>query len=168
MEIYPNLRIPFGDILEAIEKKLVLDNVVGDPGQIAWGTPRNVPQFSGPFDILLIARNGHHDPYDGGPAQFPIRRYVDIFYRSQAVADSGGGYKEWIKSVFVAGDEIINSVANDNWWPTDIMENLLTVQSVKFIGDAPPDYITPGSVFGDYVCSIECIYFPAIDPTKMP
>lgn len=168
MEIYPNLRIPFGRVLEAIEKKLVLDGVVGDQGQISWGTPRNIPQFSGPFDILLVARNGQHQPYDGGPAQFPIRRYVDIFYRSQAVADPGGGYKEWITSVFVAGDEIINSVGNDSFWPEDLQGNLLTVESIKMVGDVPPDYITPGSVYGDYICTIECKYFPAIDPTRMP
>lgn len=164
----PNARVSFGDILQAIETQLVSDNVVNSDAQICWGTPRNVPQFSGPFDILLVPRNGTHEGRDAGSGQLQMLRLVDIFYRSEAIADPGGGYKSWIIEVFEAGDAIIDSVGDDNYWPEDANGNLLTIESIKLIGDVAPDYIQAGSVFGDYVGTLSCLYFPAIDPTKGP
>lgn len=164
----PNARINFGDIMQAVEDKLVLDVVVDDRTQITWGTPDNVPQFSGPFDVLLIARNARHEPYDGGAGQLMLRRYLDIWTRSEALGDAGGGMKEWIKSAFAKADQIIDSVGNDNFWPQDIAGNLLTIESVKLTGDVPPARPNNGSAFGDYVCTLDVCYFPKIDPTKGP
>lgn len=167
MPTYPNARINFGDILTAIGAKLLADGIVADAAQITWGTPNHVPQFSGPFDILLTPRPANHATRDGGPADFRLWRLVDVWYRSQVVQDPGGGYRVWMTSVFAAADTIINSIGCDGFWPEDSMNNLLTIESIKMVNDAPPDYPTaPGSTYGDYVCTLEVIYYPLVDPTQ--
>jgi hypothetical protein len=161
-----NARINFGDIMQAIEDRLVLDGVVNNAAQISWGTPGNVPQLSGPFDVLLIARSAQHTPYDGGASDLRLRRLLDVWYRSQAILDPGGGYKSWIKETFAAGDKIIDSVGDDEFWPEDTDGNLLTIESIKLVGDVAPDYPTGDAVFGDYVGTLECKYFPKVNPAK--
>jgi hypothetical protein len=163
---YANARVNFGDILQAIEDRLVVETVVADRTQITWGLPEQIPQFSGPEDVLLVARNGQHEARDGGAAQLQMLRYVDIWYRSQALPDSGGGWKEFIKAAFVTADKIINAVAQDGFWPEDDLGNLLTVEPIKLVGDVPPDYVKPGSTFATYVCTLSCLYMPNIDPNK--
>lgn len=166
MPQYRNARIPFGDVLQAIETQLVADGVVVNAAQVAYGTPQNIPQFSGPFDVLLVARNGMHDGKDGGGAQLEMLRMVDVWYRSEAVADPGGGFKAWVRETFVKGDAIIASVGTDEFWPQDNLGNLLTVESIKLIGDSEPAYPTAGSVFGTYVATLSCLYMPSVDPAR--
>lgn len=164
----PNARIDFGAIMQAVEDKLVADSVVEDRSQITWGKPDNVPQLSGPYDIVLVPRNGTHSIYDGGAAQLPMQRHIDIWYRSEAMSDQGGGLKEWIKAAFIKADQVIDSVGNDNFWPEDADGNLLTVESIKLVGDAEPSRPGNHTAFGSYVCTLDIKYFPAIDPTKGP
>lgn len=166
MPQYPNARVSFGAILLAIENQLVADAVVADRAQITWGLPDNIPQLSGPTDVLLVPRNGQHEARDGGPAQFQVLRYVDVWYRSEAIPDPGGGFKTWITEVFAAADRVINSVGLDGFWPEDADRNLLTVQAIQLVGDVPPDYVKPGSVYGTYVATLSVLYMPAIDPTR--
>jgi len=165
---YPNARVSFGAIMLAFEDQLVADQVVVDRAQITWGTPDNVPAFNGTFDILLIARNATHAPYDGGACDLRLVRYLDIWVRSAAIADAGGGIRQWIIDTFDLGDKIINSVGNDNFWPQDEDENLLTIESVKLVGDVPPARPKNDSTWGDYVGTVSVVYFPKIDPTKGP
>lgn len=162
----PQARIPFGDVMQAIENQLIDDLVVDNPAQITWGIPSSVPQLSGPYDILLVARHGLHDTRDGGGAQLEILRMVDIFYRSQQIADAGAGFKSGIKEMFVKGDQIIASVGTDEFWPEDALDNLLTVESIKLVGDAEPDYPSKGGVFGSYVATISCLYMPNVNPAR--
>jgi hypothetical protein len=168
MPQYPNARVNFGDIMQAIEDKLIADEVVASAAEVTWGKPSNVPQLSGSSDVVLIARHGQHSPYDGGAGQLPMIRRVDICYRSESVADPGGGFKTWIKSTFVIADEIIDSVGNDLFFPEDTDGNLLTIESIKLVGDVEPDHVRNASAYGDYVCTLECKYFPKVDPTKGP
>ena len=156
-----NARVSFGDIMQAVADQLLADEIVNDPAQVVWGNPKNIPQFSGPFDVLLVARNGRHEGRDGGGGQLQMLRMIDVWYRSEAVQDPGGGYKAWLTETFEAGDTIIDSIADDDFWPEDDDGNLLTIESIKLVGDVEPAEPKPGAVYGDYVCTIACLYFPA-------
>jgi hypothetical protein len=160
----PNARVNFGDILDAISAKLVADGI-GTDSQICWGLPDQVPEFCSPFDILLVARNGTHDKRDGGAAELRMNRMVDIYYRSQGTPDPGGGWRAYVAAVFIAGDTVINSVGNDEFSPEDADGNLLTLETIKLVGDSAPDYPRPASVYGSYVCTLEIAYFPLVDPS---
>lgn len=162
----PNSRVNFGDILDAISAQLLTDGVAENASQITWGMPDQIPQFAAPFDVLLVARNGQHEVMDAGPGQFQILRYVDIYYRSQAIADPGGGWRAYIRAAFVTADKIFNSVSQDGFWPEDANNNLLTVEPIKFVGDVPPDYPAPAAIYGSYVATVSCLYMPKIDPNR--
>lgn len=163
-----NARVNFGVIMQAVEDQLVDDGVVDNADQVTWGTPGNIPQFSGSFDILLIARKAQHVPYDGGAGQLMLTRYLDLWLRRQSIADPGGGFKQWIMDTFAKEDEIIDSVGNDNFWPESDLGDFLTVESIKLVGDVPPEHSKNEIAFGDCVCTLEVKYFPDIDPTKGP
>jgi len=175
MPQYPNARINFCDILEAIEIKLVMDSVV-DVDKIAWGMPDSVPPFVSPFEILLIVRNGEHTRYDAGAGQLPMERKVEILYRSQAPEDYRSqdaktrrtALKTWMRAKFTKGDQIINSVGSDSFWPQDSDGNLLTLQAIKLDRDAAPNHPNNSTLYGDFVCTLVCVYFPEIDPTQGP
>lgn len=164
----PNARVSFGDILQACQDKLLADGVVTDAAQVTWGTPTSIPHFTAPFDILLVARNGTHHGYDGAAADLRMRRMIDVYYRSEAIRDPGGGWKSWLIETFAKGDSAINSIGNNNFWPADVLGNLLTIESIKLVGDAAPEYPAEASVFGDYVCTLEANYYPAVDPARGP
>lgn len=164
----PNARINFSEIMQAVQDKILADGIIADASQCTWATPDNVPQLSGPFDVLLIARNGNHTPYDGGAGQLMMQRHLDIWYRAQAITDSGGGLKEFVKATFAAGDSIIASVGHDNWWPTNTDGELLTIESVKLAGDVPPARPNNAGAFGDFVATLWVLYFPKINPQTMP
>jgi len=163
----PNARISFGDILTAIENQMILDGVVSDPSQITWGNPEHIPQLSGPFDILLVGRNGQHTPYDGGGFDLRMKRMVDVWLRAEvAVPDPGGGFKTWITQMFDQGDGVIGSVGTDDFWPEDVDGNLLTIASIKLVGDAAPDYAALNAVYGTFVATLEVIYYPKVNPGR--
>src|SRR4029077_19433997 len=106
-------------------------------------------------------------PFDGGSSQQPLERLLDIWYRSQSSPDAGGGYKSWITSVFAAGDTILDSVGSDEFWPVDGSGNLLTIESVKLVGDAAPQYPVKGDFWGSYVATLKLNYFPLVNPQKV-
>ena len=162
----PDARINFSTIMAAIAAQLLADGVVADPSLIMWGTPDAIPQFSGPADILLVMRNATHTPYDAGPGQFELHRYVDVYYRSQAIAQAGGSYQAWITSLCAAGDQILNSVGSDGFWPEDENGNILTNETIKAVGDAAPTYPRGNAVFGGYVATLSITYMPNVNPNR--
>jgi len=165
---YPNERVSFGDILDAITAKLVQAGIAPSAAEVVWGTPRNHPQMPESYDadVMLIARSGVNDPHDGGPAQFQVRRKVDVWIRSRVIVDPGIAFKTWIRTMFTTGDMVLDAIGCDGWHPEDANGNLLTVQPIMLAEDAPPDYQVKGSVFGEYVCTLDVLYMPNIDPTK--
>lgn len=166
MPQYANARVSFGDVLDAIAVQLVADGVAQSTDNVSYGTPSNHPVLVGASDVMLIARGGKHEPRDGGPAQFQVRRLVDVWVRSQNVLDPGVDLKSWIRAMFVTGDQILDSVGDDGFQPEDDDGNLLTVEAIQMVEDSPPDYKISGSVYGELACTLSAIYLPAIDPTK--
>lgn len=161
-------RVSFGAIAQACEDKLVSDFVVDDRAQITWGTPDDIEQLSGPWDIVFVLRNGEHSPQDGGCAHFRMVRYMDVFYRSESISDPGGGKKAWLTETFQAADAIIDSIGNDQFWPEDGAQNALTVLPISLASDQAPQYPAPNGAFGKYVCTLKVDYLPDVDPTKKP
>ncbi len=163
---YPNARIPFGVLLDATAAQLLADGVVDNASQIVFGLPDQVPQLSAPFDILLVANNGIHDKRDGGGAQLMMSRTVDIYLRSEAIADPGASWRDWVNETFVRGDKIIASVGTDEWQPQDDLGNLLTVLPVELVGDSAPKNPTGGGVYGNFACTLRFLYMPTVNPSR--
>jgi len=165
MAQYPNARIKFSDIMTAISNQLVDDAVVPDNNFVSWGTPDNTQPFIGNFDVLMVARAGVPRKRDGGPADFQIERLVDLWYRSEPNSDSQSSFQTWLKTTFAAIDNILNSVGSGGFWPEDADGNLLTIEAIDLETDSPPNY-SRGSVFGDYACTLRCIYYPLVNPSR--
>lgn len=163
---FPNSRVSFGDVLDAIAAKLVADQVVPSLDKITWATPKNHPVLEGASDLMLVTRGGKHEGKDGGPAQFQVLRYVDVWLRSQVITDPGVALKEWIRGMFVTGDKVLDSIGCDGFHPEDGARNLLTVEPIMLVEDQPPDYTISGAVYGECVAVLSCLYMPHIDPAK--
>lgn len=163
-------RVNFSVIMQAVEDKLIADAVVSDVSLITWSVNDNVPQLSGPYDILIRARNASPIsgfPTDGGAWDFRLSRHLDIYVRSQSVKDAGGGNKSWVVSHFALSDLILNSMLAETgygtFWPEKNGE-FLTTMPIKVFTDAPPERKSDGSVWGDSVCTLEVHYMPNITP----
>lgn len=162
-------RVNFGDILQAIEDKLVADLVVADRSQVVWAIDDDEPQFSGVRDILLRARGARKTGHDGGAWDFRMVRLVDVYARAQAIDDPGGGAKEFVKAQFVLHDLVLSSLCADpdghpeDFWPTDANGNLLTTQAIVLAKDLGPERRqTKDSAWGDTVCTLEVHYLPKL------
>ena len=159
------IRCNFGQILQAVEDKLVSDAVVVDPTQIVWAVNNNVPQFISDFDIILRAMSGYRLLTDGGAWDFRWSRQIKVYIRSQSIRDMGAGNKEWVTAQFVLADKIINSVAKDSFTPKDGLGRNLTTKSLEAIMDDGPERANDDGTWGMSVCTIEAHYLPKIDPT---
>jgi len=162
-------RCDFSDIMQAIEDKFLADAVVADASLITWAVNDNVPQLSGPFDVLMRARKGMPTPTDGGAWDFRELQYVDITIRSQSIKDSGGSNKGWVKTQNALSSGIINSLLTESpnyghFWPSNSSGDLLTVSPLKVHFDLPPERKTDQEPWGDSVCTLEIHYMPLVTP----
>jgi len=157
-------RVNFGDILQAIEDKIISDGIATE-SQIVWSVnDEQIPQLNGQWDILIRAANGFGDTKDGGDFDFRCSRIVDIRLRSLAIQDMGASNKQWIKDQFVRHDQILNSVGNGRFEPISDGKKL-TLQSIKLRSDLAPERKGTSDVWGDSVCLIEVRYLPLVVPT---
>jgi hypothetical protein len=157
-------RVNFGEILQAIEDKLVSDGIV-TPDQVVWSVnDEQVPHFSGEWDILLRAVHGFGDTKDGGDFDFRVTRIVEIRLRSLAITDSAATNKQWVTDQFIKHDKILNAVGNGRFEPV-VRGKKLTLQSIKLRSDLAPERKGTRDTWGDSVCALEARYLPKVTPT---
>lgn len=160
-------RVNFGDILKAIENKLIADNVVQSEGQIIWSVNDDqIPQLTMQWDILLRAANGFGDTKDGGDYDLRCSRLVDVRIRSMSIADMLASNKAWITEQFIRHDQIINSIGNGRFEPLDANGKKITLQSIKLRSDLSPERKGTQDTWGDSVCILEIRYLPKVTPTN--
>lgn len=167
-------RVNFGEIMAAIEAKLIADGAVADASQVTWAvSEKNIPQLTGPFDVLLRARPATIIPQDGGAWDFRLQRYVDITIRSLSIKDSGGNNRKWIADQFILEDKILDSMLNEGpnyatFWPSKTMPSgareFLTTMPVRVVNSAPPERLNDATAWGDSVCTLEIHYMPLLTP----
>jgi hypothetical protein len=158
------IRVNFGDIMQAIEDKLVADGVVTSADQVSWAVNDVLPQLACEKDILLRARTASRMQEDGGVLDLRYSRILDVCIRSQAVMDPGASNKTWIKAHFVWAEQILGSIGGSEFIPQDNLGNSLTTQSIMPVNDLAPQRPAGMAMFGDSVCSLEITYLPLIAP----
>lgn len=163
------VRTNFGVIMQAIEDKILADEVVADADLITWAVTDSIPQLSGPMDILMRAGRAMLTSYDGGAWDFRVTRFLDLTIRSQSVKDTGGTSKSWVKEAFILGDALLKSMLTEgplygHFWPSDGTGHL-TSEPIRVHVDLPPERRTDQQLWGDYVCTLEVHYMPELSPT---
>lgn len=159
-------RLNFGEVLQAIEDKLVDDGVAIERNQVTWTVNDTLPHLTMQSDILLRVRSGALIDMDGGPWDYRWSRLVDVFYRTQSIPDPAGNNKSWVNETFVAIDKILDSVAKSAFTPKDNLGKDLTTAPIKAIGDIAPTRTGSMTSWGEWVCTLEVHYLPLIHPEQ--
>lgn len=162
------VRCSFSDILQAIEDKLVADEVVTDRTQITWAV-NNIepPQLNTQFDVILRAHKAFRSSQDGGSFDVRFVRYVDIRMRTICIMDPGGGNKTWIAEQFGIEDRILNSIGNSQFFPKNgNNQNLTNIPLMPMADIAPEKSGGHPSSWGVTVCTLEAHYLPLLTPVR--
>lgn len=160
-------RVNFGDIMKAIEDKLVADDVINSD-LILWAVNDEAPQISADRDVVLRAGRAVPIPADGGAWDFRYVRNVDVYVRSHAIRDTGGSHKSWVKDHFALMDTVLNSMITESpdyghFWPSNGTDHLTTMP-ITVHSDLPPQRPSEQAGWGDSVCTLEIHYMPLLKP----
>ena len=163
-----SVRCNFGDILQAIEDKLVEDEAVTDRSQITWAV-NNIepPQLNTQFDVILRAHRGFRSSEDGGSYDVRFVRFIDVRLRTLCIMDPGGGSKDWLKRQFLIEDRILNCIGNSEFFPKNAQGyNLTNIPIVPISDLAPEKSGGHPSSWGVSVCTLEAHYLPLLTPVS--